>query len=150
LNPADPASKRLHFELRGDPREVVPRVANIEELLLDAGCSAASAQQFAVVAEEILTNIVRDAWPGRQPGRCAVDLEAVGSNGSIQVSLRTEDDGIAFDPTQISSPDLEASLEERSIGGLGIVLIRTMTDTQVYRRIADHNIFEVRKTYPLR
>jgi serine/threonine-protein kinase RsbW len=150
LNPTDPASKRLHFELHGDPQEVVPGVAKIEALLLDAGCSAASAQQFAVVAEEILTNIVRDAWPGRQPGLCAVDVEAVHRNGSIQVSLRTEDDGIAFDPTQAPSPDLEASLEERSIGGLGIVLIRTMTDTQVYRRIAGHNIFEVHKTYPLR
>jgi serine/threonine-protein kinase RsbW len=150
LNPADPASKRLHFELHGDPREIVRRVADIEAVLVDAGCSAASAQQFAVVAEEILTNIVRDAWPGRQPGHCVVDVETVHSNGSMQVSLRTEDDGIEFDPTQAPSPDLEVSLEERSIGGLGIVLIRTMTDTQVYRRVAGHNIFEVRKAYPLR
>jgi serine/threonine-protein kinase RsbW len=149
LIPADPASKSLHFELHGDPREIVPGVEDIETFLRDAGCNAASVGQLAVVAEEILANIVRDAWAGREPGHCAVDLRAAAKPDGIHVSLRTEDDGIAFDPIAAESPDVEASLDERAIGGLGILLIRTMTDRQVYHRVDGRNIFEVFKVCPL-
>jgi anti-sigma regulatory factor (Ser/Thr protein kinase) len=149
LNPADQGSRRLHFELHGDPAGVMAGVESIEAFLHDAGCSAASVQQMAVVAEEILTNIVRDAWPEGEAGHCAVDVTADAGHDGVHVSLRTDDDGVAFDPLQAEAPDIEASLDERSIGGLGILLIRSMTDTQVYQRTGGHNIFEVCKICPL-
>jgi len=149
LNPADQGLRRLHFELHDDPAEVMPGVESIEAFLREAGCSAGSVQQVAIVAEEILTNIVRDAWQDGAAGRCAVDVTADARDDGVLVSLRTDDDGMAFDPLQAEAPDIEASLEEREIGGLGILLIRSMTDTQVYQRMDGHNIFEVRKLCPL-
>jgi len=140
---------RLHFELSNDIAAVMPQVESIEEFLVDAGCSVVSAQQMAIVAEEILTNIVRDAWPEIGHGVCVVDVEAEPVAAAMQVSLRTDDDGIAFDPTQAEDPDTDASLEEREIGGLGILLVRSMTDTQVYARIDGHNILTVSKLCPL-
>lgn len=140
--------RRLQFELRGDMQEVMRRVQSVQTFLLDAGCSAACAQQMALVAEEIFANIVQDAWPGRAPGLCVVDVAADVRDDGIHVSLRTEDDGIAFDPTQAEAPDLDASLEERRIGGVGILLVKTMTDAQRYRRVNARNVFEVRKLCP--
>ena len=145
MNPDPGAAHRLHFELLGDPGDVMPQVESIEAFLLGVGCAPAAAQQVTIVAEEILTNIARDAWGGGKPGYCAVDVVADPRADGIEVSLRTEDDGIAFDPTQAEEPDLEASLDEREIGGLGIVLIRTMTDTQTYRRVGSRNVFEITK-----
>ncbi len=142
------ATKHLRFELHGATLDVMPKVNSIAAFLLDAGCDTPSAQQVAIVAEEILTNIVRDAWPGREPGFCAVDVTATVQAAAIHVCLRAEDDGIAFNPMEASMPDLDASIDERSIGGLGIVLIKTMTDTQAYRRSGDRNIFEVCKVCP--
>jgi len=127
----------------------MPQVEAIEAFLRDAGCNAASIQQLALVAEEILANIMRDAWPGRAPGFCAVDVAATPGSDSIGVTLRTEDDGVAFDPLAADPPDLELMLDERPIGGLGILLIRTMTDTQTYHRTAGRNILEVRKQCPV-
>lgn len=124
------------------------RVRGIEAFLQDGGCSAASSRQFAVVAEEILANILRDAWPDRAPGLCLVNVTLEGRSDAIQVTLRTEDDGVAFDPTAAAAPDLEASLDDRPIGGLGIFLVRSMTDTQRYHRTGDRNVFEVGKAYP--
>ena len=53
-----------------------------------------------------------------------------------------------IDPTQAEDPDTNASLEEREIGGLGILQVRSMTDTQVYARIDGHNILTVSKLCP--
>ena len=141
--------RRLHFDLQGEPQDVVHRVEAIETFMRDSGCDAGSIGQFAIVAEEILTNILREAWAGREQGTCTVDIEAVARGDGIHVTMRTEDDGSEFDPTQADPPDLEASLDERSVGGLGIHFIRTMTDTQTYRRADGHNIFEVTKICPL-
>ena len=124
------------------------RVQSVQAFLLDAGCSPASAQQMAVVAEEIFANIIQDAWPGREPGLCTVDVAALPQDGTIHVTLRTEDDGIVFDPTDAEAPDLEASLEERRVGGVGILLVKTMTDAQVYQRVDGRNVFEVSKACP--
>ncbi len=138
-------SRRLHLVFSGTTPEVMPQVEAIGAFLREVGCTAESAQKLMIVAEEILANIARHAWVGKEAGRCSVDIAAVPKDGSIQVTLRMEDDGLAFDPTRAPEPDLEASLEERAIGGLGIVLIRSMTDAQTYRRSAARNIFEVTK-----
>jgi len=121
------------------------RVECVEAFLLDVGCSAGSAQQWALVAEELFANIMGNAWPGREPGHCSIEVTAVAKPDVIHVSLRAEDDGIAFDPLQAEPPDLEATLEDRPIGGLGIMFIKTMTDHQSYQRIDGHNIFAVAK-----
>jgi anti-sigma regulatory factor (Ser/Thr protein kinase) len=135
--------------LPGDTQEVMRQVKRIEAFLLDAGCGAPSARKMTLVAEEILTNILTDAWPGRDPGHCAVCVEATRDRDAVHVCLRTDDDGIAFDPTAARPPDLGASLEDRAVGGLGIFFVRTMTDAQTYQRIDGRNVFEVRKACAL-
>ena len=140
---------RLRFELAHDVGAIMPQVEAVEAFLVEAGCNAASAQQLAIVAEEILTNIARDAWPDVARGVCVVDVETEPRDSALSVRLRTDDDGVAFDPTQADNPDTDASLEDRAIGGLGILLMREMTDTQVYERRDGHNILTVLKLCPL-
>jgi serine/threonine-protein kinase RsbW len=150
LSAADSAPRRLHFEFSGDPQEVMPRVESVEAFLVEAGCTEASARSIAVVAEEIYSNVSRHAWPDGGRAVCVVDVVAVVEAASVRVSLRSEDNGIAFDPTAAKVQDVEGSLEERSIGGLGIVLIKSMTDTQSYRRLGCRNVFEVTRVCPRR
>lgn len=44
---------------------------------------------------------------------------------------------MAFDPTQHAEADIDAELEDRPIGGLGIHLVRTIMDIVEYQRTAD-------------
>jgi serine/threonine-protein kinase RsbW len=148
LTAEDQPSWRLQFDLHSDMQEVMQRVASVEAFAREAGCNQASAQQLALVAEEIFVNIVRNAWPGREPGHCTVDVVAVDQPERVHVTLRTDDDGIAFDPLQAEPTDLDATLDDRLIGGVGILLVKTMTDGQSYRRIDGRNIFEVTKACP--
>jgi serine/threonine-protein kinase RsbW len=65
-----------------------------------------------------------------------------GQAGEIEVIVRREGDGLAvalrdrapvFDPASVREPDLDAPLEERAVGGLGIFLSRKLTDELRHR-----------------
>ncbi len=58
-------------------------------------------------------------------------IEMQPANGGIEVSL-TDYDVDRFDPTEVTSLDIEASLDERSPGGLGLYLILKMVDSIHY------------------
>lgn len=51
-----------------------------------------------------------------------------------------EDDAIAFDPNQSPPPDLDSSLQERKIGGLGIHLVKNLINSFTYKRKDAHNV----------
>jgi serine/threonine-protein kinase RsbW len=109
--------------------------------MVDAGCDPISAQQLAVVTDELLTNIVMYG----QGSRYRAELQLVPQGQGFEAQLRLEDDGIAFDPTAAEEPGLPETLEEQPIGGFGIVFMRKMTDSQSYRRVDGNNILEIRK-----
>ena len=59
-------------------------------------------------------------------------------NGSLVTVV--EDDGIAFDPfTSAPAPDLDASVDERRIGGLGVYFVKTLMDEATYERVDNLN-----------
>jgi anti-sigma regulatory factor (Ser/Thr protein kinase) len=61
--------------------------------------------------------------------------------------MRIEDDGHAFDPVRDApEPDLSGDAAERPIGGLGLHMVRTMTQSMRYSRERDLNRLAV--TFP--
>lgn len=86
--------------------------------------------------EEALVNICTYAY--RKPPR-EVTVRLLEDERRFSVEL--VDEGIPFDPLEEAPPpDLAAPLEERSAGGLGVLLIRRVTDEVHYRREGDRNI----------
>jgi anti-sigma regulatory factor (Ser/Thr protein kinase) len=58
-------------------------------------------------------------------GRATISVREIPEEGTVQITL--EDDGIPFDPLALTDPNTKLPLEERSIGGLGIFMVkRTM------------------------
>lgn len=120
----------------------------IETHLVAAGASEPEALQMRLVAEEIVTNIARCAWPDGVDAQFLVELTTAMDAGGLHVSLTTIDDGVAFDPTAKAAPDIDADLDDRAIGGLGMFLVREMTDTQHYERANNENRFRVERLLP--
>jgi anti-sigma regulatory factor (Ser/Thr protein kinase) len=120
----------------------------IEAHLLDAGAAAPEAMQLRLVAEEIVTNIARCAWPEGEARQFAVELVVEAHSGGLHVRMTTVDDGVPFDPTTQPPPDTEAGLDERQVGGLGMLLVREMTDGQHYAREGGQNRFSVERLFP--
>jgi serine/threonine-protein kinase RsbW len=50
-----------------------------------------------------------------------------------------EDDGPDFDPLSALPPDLDASLEDRAIGGLGLHFIRKLAHDVCHARVDGRN-----------
>ena len=63
------------------------------------------------------------------------------------VRAMVSDDGSAFDPTQVPAVDTSVPLEHRPIGGLGIHMMRRLTDGLVYTRLPGMNRLEMVKKF---
>jgi len=91
-----------------------------------------------LIAEEWLSNVVRaGAATSRQ---LSMDVALTRS----QIALTFRDDGDAFDPLEAATPDLDADIAERPIGGLGLHLVRELATACQYTRIDGCNVLLVR------
>lgn len=48
-----------------------------------------------------------------------------------------------FDPDEGPQPNIDATLEDRLIGGLGLLLVREVSDAFRYVRDGEHNIYRI-------
>lgn len=97
--------------------------------------------QFDLAIEEAMTNVIMYAYPKGQKGVAELSLEA--ENGQIHSVL--SDSGVPFDPLQLPEANLDVSLEERKIGGLGIHLIKEIMSEVSYEYKDGKNV--LRMTY---
>ena len=77
--------------------------------------------QLAV--DEICSNVITHGYGG-QGGQIEVTVEPI--EDGVQVIVR--DWGMAFDPQTVPVPKVDAALELRSLGGLGLFLVRQLMD----------------------
>lgn len=85
-----------------------------------------------LVLEELGLNVLTHGGKGmaRRP-----ELEIVLTSEDHALTIELLDDGLPFDPLEDApDPNVDSAIEDRSIGGLGIHLVRTMMDDMHYRR----------------
>ena len=79
---------------------------------------------------ELVTNTMIYGYQ-KEPGFIEVEMYLV--NDALTIHLR--DHAAPFNPTQIPTPDLSLPLERRSIGGVGIYLVRQLVDQLTHREL---------------
>lgn len=89
-----------------------------------------------VIVDEVLSNLHQHGGVGT--GDLEVDLRIAIEEDRLV--LRFTDSGSPFDPLSAQAPDLEIPVGQREPGGLGIVLIRALTDSQRYLREGSRNV----------
>lgn len=100
---------------------------------------------LSLAVDEAVTNIINHGYRG-QSGSIEIILKSHADR--LEVLLR--DDAPSFNPLRIPKPDLDAPLDKRKSGGLGIFLARKLTDRIVYRRLPDErNELKLVKLFPL-
>lgn len=93
-------------------------------------------REIELALEELLVNIFNYAYPDRE-GDVLIRCRRT-DGGKLLVEI--VDDGIPFDILQRAEPDLDAAIDERSIGGLGIFFVRRLVQEIGYRREGAKNI----------
>lgn len=91
--------------------------------------------------EEAVANVMNYAYPDGTSAN--ILLEVVGDGEELTFVLR--DNGIAFDPTTAPEVDITLPAEQRTVGGLGIHLIRHYMDAFSYERVDDQNVLTMKK-----
>ena len=82
--------------------------------------------------DELITNTVSYGYQDADEHEIRVTL----TEQDKAIAVVVEDDAMAFDPfTAAPAPDLEAGMEERPIGGLGVYLVKTLMDEVAYQRV---------------
>lgn len=94
--------------------EWVDKVAESAELPTD------KTFQLNLALEEAVVNVMNYAYPDQTGMPITLTAEILAE----KIKFTLEDEGVPFDPTKQEEPNTTLSVEERPIGGLGIMLVR--------------------------
>ena len=117
------------FEIEVESRiESLPVISSfLEEALEHFQADAGTLYKVQLAVDEACTNVINYAYPdGPGPIRLKVDL----NGDDLLITIR--DNGKSFDPSSIPPPDVNADLEDRKVGGLGIYFMYKLMDDVKY------------------
>ena len=127
--------------LTNDVQEVPKLAEFIDKVCTDVGAPEDMNMNFNLAMEEAVVNVMNYAYPHGKKG----NINIVAKLYDDILSFSIIDNGKRFDPTAKAEVDTTLSAEERSIGGLGIHLVRQLMDTINYEYVDNTNILTLSK-----
>ena len=115
----------------------------LDKIAVELKMAEEQCYQVKLALEEALVNVINYAYPGKKNQPIWLEAELI----SDSVHFTLIDEGIPFDPTKQEIPDITVPLEEREIGGLGILLIKELMREIHYVYKDGRNYFKM--TYQL-
>ena len=136
-----PSERRLVLKNRIDQISLLPEFVN--EAVKASALAPEMADRLNLALEEAVANVISYAYPEGTAGEVQVDVALT----DRALSFTVTDSGQPFDPTAREEVDTDADLENRSVGGLGIHLIRQIMDEVRYERRGGKNVLILTKKY---
>ena len=131
----------IELSLFKDLRNIAVAAENIDAFCARHGLAEEIAFELNLAVDELLTNTISYGYDDDGEHRIEFVLRLEGG----VLMIETADDGRAFDPLQVPTPDMGASLQDRAVGGLGIYLVRKTMDGVTYRRQDGRNVVTLTK-----
>jgi sigma-B regulation protein RsbU (phosphoserine phosphatase) len=128
--------QQLEITVRADMSEIDRVNAAFSQYAEKIGLSAAVIQKVSISFDELLNNII--AYGFDDPEGHEIDIVTEHTKGRLVITVT--DDGVPFNPFDRVGPDTTLSLEDREIGGLGVLLVVELMDKCAYRRLRDRNV----------
>lgn len=128
-----------------DPGHAVRMLSDFLSEILEQGSvppDVDNAMQLA--AEEAVVNIFKHGYKG-SAGR--VTVRCVMEDNKVELGI--QDEAPFFNPLTLPTPDIDAELDERRIGGLGVYLIRSLMDDVRYKQTKKGNCLIMEKSFSL-
>ena len=119
-------------------------MAFIEQQLESMDCPMKDLMKIEVAVDEIFANVASYAYPDSS-GNITAKVEKLNEPAGVRIAF--SDNGIPFNPLDLPDPDTDLPVEQRSIGGLGIYMIKKSMDNVSYRYEKSKNIFTIVKYF---
>lgn len=132
--------KRLEIEAAVENLDKV--ISFTDECLESYGCSMKIQMQLELTVEEIFVNIASYAYA---PGKGSAVITSDFDSDTDTFSMVFEDSGIQYNPLAKEDPDVTLPASQRSIGGLGIFLVKKNMDNVEYEYKDGKNILTIYK-----
>lgn len=126
---------RLEIVIGNRLEEIPSANERVGEWLRSHGTPARAVRFANLCIEEIVSNSVKYGYDDKEQHCITLSVEL--SADRLQVEIC--DDGREFDPLNSPEPDLSLSIDERPIGGMGLLMVRRMADGARYSRQAGVN-----------
>lgn len=122
----------------------IPEITGFaEKYMKRISCPQHIINDFCIAADEIAANICMYACSSGKAGN--ITVKCIYCRRKNRVSLIFADSGIPFDPLTVPAASVTADLSERSIGGLGIHIVRGIMNDVSYKHIRSMNILKISK-----
>ena len=135
------AKRKVSFKLKSNLSELDALCQNLEKFGQSMGLSKKCVFEANLALDELFTNIISYGFDDKNEHTISITIAL--QNDELVVNI--EDDGIPFNPTNAETPDLECTIEECRIGGLGIHLAKNLMNEVCYQRCKDKNILTLKK-----
>ena len=129
--------------------KVQAQIENLQEVLgfvdghlEEMGASMKVQMQIDVAVEELFVNIAHYAYA---PDTGEAVISVTKDKEQNQISVTFADSGKPYNPLEKPDPDVTLSAEERSIGGLGIYMVKKSMDDMRYEYKDGQNILSITK-----
>lgn len=129
----------LSLTLRSELPELARLAGEVESFCERAGVAMKDALSLQLVLEEAATNIIRHGYRENATQTFTVDLNAEATTITAVITDRAP----AYNPLARAEPDTNTPLEKRSIGGLGVHLVRKIAGRVAYERRDDCNVLTI-------
>jgi serine/threonine-protein kinase RsbW len=115
-------------------------LTGINRCAREAGFGEHRIAAMELAAEEAIVNIVK--YSSSSPASVISATCDIDDSGVFSITII--DSGPAFDPLKRDAPDTGAGIDDRPVGGLGILFIKEMTDGVTYTREGGKNILTIK------
>jgi len=136
------AKHKVSFKLKSNLSELDALCRKLEKFGQSMGLSKKCIFEANLALDELFTNIISYGFDDKNEHSIRITI----SLQNDELVFNIEDDGIPFNPTEVEAPDLECTIEECRIGGLGIHLAKNLMDEVCYQRCNNKNILTMRKS----
>ena len=127
------------FRLKNDLADLERVAGALWSYCRDHGLSEDESADIRLAFDEAVSNTIRHGYTDRNSHEIAVRASVAGR----KLILEIEDDARAFYPLEAPLPDVTLPAEEKPLGGMGILLIRSVMDEVEYQRRGDRNVLRV-------
>ena len=132
---AGDAPTEVNYQIDPDLSEIALLADKMMEFGAENAIPESLIRKINLAIDELLTNTIVHGVNGAHSP--SIDVRAKRLDAGIEIVI--EDDAPAFNPLEQDAPNIEATLEDRPIGGLGIHIVRSLIDEVSYCRAEGKN-----------
>ena len=126
------STRRATLQIIANLTELLKVRQFVEETAVTCINNQQTISDIVLAIDEAVTNIIRHGYQ-RRSGHIGISINCEQNKFAIKIY----DNSPNFDPTQVIPPDPNIPLSQRKPGGMGIHMIRQLTDDWHYQKLAD-------------